>query len=311
MTTKIADKPTRAYRHWTLEELDYLKDNYGLICDKVLAARLQRSEGAIIYLAVGKHLVTRQMNFYTASALASLLGIPSSKSILLWVKKRWLSGIKSAKSQGKTRLWRFSEYGVAKCLRKRPWLVVLAPTRQWLISDYSHPFFYIVRKEWERDPWYTCEQAAPLLGRTQPSTVYEYIHRGWLRAEKKPCLGSTGGMWIIRLSAIRAFLANDPRPQHQFAAASASMKRFIVSSGEPSKLATIWVIRCPSCGQQVRIEADPQLHGPQVRERFIELYVNGNCTHGGDCLIETYPIAESRKEAESNGRDAQNEAKSR
>ncbi|MBA7542468.1 hypothetical protein ES705_34789 [subsurface metagenome] len=302
-TIKTLDKPARAGKHWKPDELEYLADQYGLICDKTLAARLQRSESAIIKIASYKRVVARTGNFYTASALAKLLGIPCPRQVLGWVKKGWLKGRPSAMSQGKKRLWRFSEGGVIECLRQRPWLVVVMPTRQWLISDYSHHFFYIIRKEWEKDPWYTVEQAAPLFGFTKPAAVYRYIHRGWLPAEKKPCLGSRDGAWIIRRSAIEAFLTNDPRPEHKFIAASTAKKRFIVSSGEPSRLAILWVIKCPACGQEVTITASPQLRGPEIRKKFAEIYVNGNCTHGGACLIETYPIVESRKGGDSDARE--------
>jgi len=278
MTTQIVNKPARHFKHWKPDELQYLAEHYGLICDKILAARLQREESAIVTIASRKHVVSRKMNFYTAGALAKLLGIPCSRQVLQWVKKGWLKGSQSAKSQGRIRLWRFSEKGVVHCLKQRPWLVDLKRVER-------HYFRSVVIKEWERDPWYTVEQAAPLFGLTKPDAVYRYIHRGWLPAEKKPCLGTREGVWIIRRSAIEAFLKNDPRPEHKYIAKSNARKRFIVSSGEPSRLAILWVIKCPSCGQEVKITASPQLRGTRVREMFIELYVNGNCVHGTECRL--------------------------
>ena len=280
MTTKTADKPARHFKHWKPDELEYLAENYGRICDKLLATRLQRKESAIINTASRKRVVARTDNFYTAPTLAKLLGIPCPRQVLWWVKKGWLKGRQSAMSQGKKQLWRFSEWGVVDCLKQRPWLVDFKRIEE-------HYFRSVVIKEWERDPWYTVEQAAPLFGFTKPDAVYRYIHRGWLPAEKKPCLGTHEGVLIIRRSAIQAFLENDPRPQHKYVAASTARKRFIVSSGEPSRLAILWVIVCPSCGQEVRITASPQLRGPQVREMFIAQYVNGNCEHGSYCLIPT------------------------
>ncbi len=278
MSTKTVNKPARHLKHWKPDELQYLAEHYGLICDKTLATRLQREERAVITTASRKHVVSRKMNFYTAGALAKLLGIPRPKQVLQWVKKGWLKGRQSAMSQGQIKLWRFSEKGVVRCLKQRPWLVDLKRMER-------HYFRSVVIKEWERDPWYTAEQAAPLFGFTKPDAVYRYIHRGWLPAEKKPCLGAQEGQWVIRHSAIEAFLKNDPRPEHKFIVASTARKRFIISSGEPSRLAILWVVKCPSCGQEVTITASPQLRGPRVREMFIELYVNGNCKHGTECQL--------------------------
>ncbi|GAI61903.1 unnamed protein product, partial [marine sediment metagenome] len=97
------------------------------------------------------------------------------------------------------------------------------------------------------------------------------------------------GAWIVRRSSIEAFLENDPRPEHKYIAASTTRRRLIVSSGEPYRLATLWVVKCPSCGQEVKITAPPRLRGAAVRERFIRLYVNGNCEHGSYCLIPLSP----------------------
>lgn len=284
MTTKTVAKPARAYKHWKPDELEYLAENYGLICDKTLATRLQREESAIINIASRKRVASRMANFYTASTLARILGIPCPKLVLLWVKRGWLKSRKSAMSQGKKQLWRFSQRGVVRCLKQRPWLVDLKRMER-------HYFRSVVIKEWERDPWYTAKQAAPLLGVKKAARVIQYIHRGWLRAEKKPYHHT--GIWIIRRSAIQAFLENDPRPQHKYIAAGAARRRFIMSLGEPSRLVIVWLIKCPSCGQQVTITASPQLRGPQVRERFIAEYVNGNCKHGAACLVsESWPALE-------------------
>lgn len=201
MTT--ANKPAIAYRRWTLEELDYLKDNYGVLTDKTLATRLHRSEDAIRRKAMlGLHMQHFD-NIYNAAELAEALGIPNAYKITRWVKKGWLKARRSSIHIGPYQQWKFSETGVVKCLRKRPWLVMLQPTRQWLISDYTHHFFYIVRREWKRDPWYLIRQAARHLGVTA-TTARRYIHRGLLEAEKAP--RRQYSVWVIRRSAIDLFL---------------------------------------------------------------------------------------------------------
>ncbi len=275
---------SRHRRHWTEEEIYYLSNNFGVLTDETLARKLQRSELAIRRTAWRQLRMHRWDNLYNAAELAEALGIPHAGKIVRWVKKGWLKGRRSSIHKGAHQHWKFSEAGVVECLRKRPWLMMLSPTRRWLVSDYSHHFFYIVRKEWRRDPWYTTEQAAALL-KVTARTIGVYIRRGLLEGEKTPRRQSA--VWVIRRSAIQAFLANDPRPQHQFA-----------------RVSILWVIKCPACGREVKVTASPQLKGPQVRERFIEQYVNGNCTHGGDCLLkQTYPVAEIRKGGESYARD--------
>lgn len=280
---KDGKKPAKWRQRWSREDLDYLAQKYGLVSDKTLAARLQRTESAIITTARKRYAISHinNYNFYTAATLAETLGV-SDCSIKLWIKRGWLTVRREAKIRGKKRLWRFTEHGIIKCLRQRPWLVILNPTPQWLISDYSHPFFYIIRDEWGKNPWYTVKQALPLLGIKSNDAISRYIHMGWLLAERKPCIGAPEGMWIIRRSAIQAFLENDPRPQHKYVAERDRNHRFLISLGYPYRLATTWVLKCPSCGEQVRIIAPSPLNGAQVRERFVTVYVNGKCLHSAE-----------------------------
>ncbi len=289
----LADKTAKCRKPWSEEDLEYLAHRFGLVKDKTLATRLQRTESAIITTASKKYSISRINNYnsYTAASLADALGI-NKCSIDLWIKKGWLKGRRLSNINGARRIWRLTEWGIIECLRKRPWLVLLKPTPQWLISEYSHHFFYLIRKEWEKDPWYTVEQAAPLLGLSKKSkcAVFQYIRMGWLRAEKKPCRGSSGGVWIIRRSAIQAFLENDPRPQHKYVAERDRTHRFLMSLGYPYRLATIWVLNCPSCRQEVRIAASAQLNGAEVRAKFISIYVNGVCSHGAAVEL-TIPLS--------------------
>ena len=50
----------------------------------------------------------------------------------------------------------------------------------------EHYFRSIVRAEYERDPWYNCQEAAALLGVITDDAVQRYINHGWLPAVKKP-----------------------------------------------------------------------------------------------------------------------------
>ena len=193
---------SRHRKHWAQDELQYLSDNYGVLTDETLASRFQRSECAIRLKARRGLRMHRWDNLYNAAELAEALGIPNASKIIRWVKKGYLNARRSSIRKGPYRHWKFSYTGIVRFIRRHPWLVVLKPTRRWLISDYSHHFFYIVRKEWKRDPWYTTERAACLLEVTAP-TIRGYIHRGLLEAEKTPRRQSS--VWVIRRSAIDLF----------------------------------------------------------------------------------------------------------
>lgn len=194
------------HRKWTEEEMEYLADNFGVLTDRTLAGRLQRSELAIRRKVWRRFHMHRWDNLYNAAELAEALNIPHAGRIIRWVREGWLKARRSAIHKGANQHWKFSYTGIVRCLRRRPWLVMLKPTRQWLISDYSHHFFYIVRAQWKRDPWYTTEQAASLL-KVPAYTIRAYIRRGLLEAEKAP--RRQEAVWVIRRSAIDLFLGRN------------------------------------------------------------------------------------------------------
>ncbi|MBA7568522.1 hypothetical protein ES708_10251 [subsurface metagenome] len=248
MTTRIKDKPARWKTYWTPKELEYLSNHYGLISDADLAHHLHRTEGAIMLAAKNKlHGQRKRDNFYTAAEAARCLEV-YPKAIAYWVGRGWLTGKKALIRQGLYFLWLITEENIVECLRKRPWLV------DFERMERSY-FRSVVIEEWKRDPWYICDQVAPLLSVKAQNTVHSYIHLGWLPAEKKP--GGSQGVWIIRRSAVQAFLNNDPRAQYKYSHISASRRKPIIGAGRPSKLLIIWLIECPACGELVRIIAPP------------------------------------------------------
>ncbi len=273
-------KPAKLGEPWSEEALQYLSDNYGLIPNEMIALHLRRSVTSIPLIANRKLHLNLTDNFYTASELARTLGLLNSNTIVGWVRNGWLKGQSNFCGKGKW-LWCFVEEDIVECLRQRPWLVVVMPTRQWLISDYSHYFFYLIRDEWNLDPWYTTAQAASLL-RVANRSVKKYIERGWLLVAQKP-VGTLP--FFIRRSIIEAFLANDPRPSYLHNARSKSSRSRLEKLGFPTRIETVWHFVCPRCGQEVRIAAPPSMMGAEIREKFITVYVNGACLHSATVKI--------------------------
>ena len=272
---QTAGKPARRRHKWTEEELQYFSDHYGIISDETLARNLNRSGLGYVAKKLG---LKRRDNFYTASELGRVLGV-DAQTIVKWFQLGFLRGTKAPIKTGMHRLWRFTHTNIIAFLRQYPWLIDLD-------SMPEHYFRSVVRREWERDPWYTCGQASPLLGVKAETTVRDYVVRGWLPAIEKPHGGVPGRAWVIKDSSVQAFLANDPRPESNHSTISEGRHRFLLESGQAAKVAIAWLTKCPSCGQQVEVTAPPHLLGSEVRERFIALH-NGNCAHGSHCQLPT------------------------
>jgi len=272
----------RAQKRWGQEELDYLGDKYGLVSDRAICRCLQRSPNAIRIVAIRKLHSNRKSNFYSARELARALGVPDSKTIVNWALAGWIPVRKSVVRAGKFRAWLFRDKNIVKFLQEKPWLFDLAKMPE-------HYFRTIVLEEYERDPWYNCEQAAPLLGVKTDDAVQRYIRHGWLPAVKRPG-GPWQGVWIIRRSAIEKFLANDPRPKHKSEISSLSRKRAARKNGSPLRLLVVWSVLCPDCGETVVVRADPSLRGHQVKQLFTQIYTNGTCSHGLICNLEKSKI---------------------
>ena len=274
MAGQVGNRPANSAKLWTEKGLNILADNYGRVSDKKLAGRLQRSETSIEAMAC-KNGLTRRENFYNASELARVVGVSGPNHIIRWKNFGYLKGKHCLLTGRKHRMWMFLEENIEKCLRQRPWLVDPENMER-------HFFRSIVKEEWQRDPWYTLTQAMPLLGLKNPGTTLKYISRHWLAAEK----GTSGGgkQWIIRRSAIKAFLANGHRAsdhrEYINAARRASARKRHLNAGRPVRIAQEWLLTCPACGQPVKITTDPQLKSPHVRQLFIRTFnTNEHCNH--------------------------------
>lgn len=200
---KVDKRYKRAGNLWMPKELDYLGNCYGLVPSQVICRHLHRSPLAIKIAARRKLHITLTMNFYTDKELSTALGIYSG-ALKSWVNAGWLKARRSFIRTGHYQVWHFDAENIEKFLYDKPWLFNPKKMPQ-------HYFRSIVREEYDKDPWYTYLEAAPLLGVKSDWSVRRYISRGWL-----PVLGETAGplsVSIIRRSSIEHFLANDPRSQ--------------------------------------------------------------------------------------------------
>ena len=201
---KLSKKHNRA---WTQRELEFLADNYGRMPAEVVARRLKRSKNALKIIAYRKLGIDQRSNIYTASNVANIMGIACPKTIVRWQEVGYIKGKRAPFSYGNHTVWFFDYEDIIECLRKRPWLVDLKKMETCYFRS-------IVQEAYDKNPWYTCAEAAPLLGVKDKNAVHRYIYRGWLPAVKKPG-GPHQGVWIIRLKDIRHFQLYDPRPEHR------------------------------------------------------------------------------------------------
>lgn len=271
------DESARAHKNWTPQELEYLSDHYGLVSDKALAAHLQRTETGI-YLATKHRLHLKKTdNFCPARELARLLGVRCSKTIVYWVTHGWLKGKRAPYCQGAYQPWLFTKPDIIRFLKEHPWL--------FDIKRMPEHYLPIIQEEYQKDPWYSCQEAAPLLGVKTDDAVQRYINLKWLLADKKPG-GPWQGVWIIRRSAIEAFLANDPRPQHKSQSIRKARQKLFLSKGSPVRSSITWLLQCPGCRKEIKIVAPGYMKSPLVKKTFMSLFVNGTCCHDDVCYLD-------------------------
>ena len=271
---------------WTEKELEILSTKWGLVSDKALCRLLQRSPNSLHVASVRKLHQSRSMNFYTARNVAEELGIGDSKTIVFWLGQGWLFGRQCSVRAGIHKRWMFKYENIIRCLEARPWLCDLPSMPQGYFRS-------VVQGEWDRDRWYTCDEAAPLVGVKTSDTIQRYIRRGCLKADKRPG-GPQYGRWVIRHSAIQTFLANDPRPTRS-ETASSNKQRVRLGSGLPVCLSVHWSVLCRLCGQRVLVMASPKMRtSARVQAEFQKVYTNGHCSHGLKCTVGLKYAEENR-----------------
>ena len=132
----------------------------------------------------------------------------------------FINGTRAPFCYGKHRVWSFEYEGIIQCIRRRPWLANI----ERMEESY---FRSIALEERQSNPWYTADQAAPLIGVADRNPVHRYIIKGWLRAEKRPGAGGLGE-YVLRKKDIDAFLLDDPRPGNKSSWMKAIRKRVLL-----------------------------------------------------------------------------------
>lgn len=269
----------RAKQTWTERELEILSDKYGLVSDKALSKQLQRSPAALHVAAVRFLKQSRSDNFYTARNVARELGMACGKTVIFWKESGWLEGRRSKVHASRNWRWMFTEEQIVDCLRQRPWLC----GHPSLMSESY--FRSVVREEWDKDPWYDCQQAGVLM-KLHPETMRRYIRRGYLKEIRKPG-GPWAGKLLFRRSELLRFQAGRETilPSHR-EICSGIRRNFLLSRGSPLQVCSFWSVLCRLCGQRVLVQAPPRWFGHRVAERFHQVYVNGSCSHGLKCEVE-------------------------
>ena len=192
---------------WAPWELDFLSDNYGRISVDEICRILHRSPNAQKIKAYRKFRMNQKTNIYTARELARELGISCAKIIVAWHTRGYLKGKLAPFKNGPNNVWFFDYDDIITCLQQRPWLCKLKKMPQ----SY---FRSVVQREWEKDPWYSKDEAGKFLGLADGNPVYRYIKEGWLPAIRAP-MGGSKGAWILRHSDLAEFQLHDPRPLHR------------------------------------------------------------------------------------------------
>ena len=266
---------------WEEWELQYLRDNWGVLPDEEVCQHLGRSLSALHIASVRKLKMCRHDNIITARQLAPMLGVLDSKTIITWVDRNWLGAERSDIHCGKTLMWRFTRENIELFVKAYPWLFQRSRMQDEGLRE-------IVAKEYTRDPWYSLSTACSMVGiSVNSAAMSSYLRKKWLHPIKKAIEGGNHWTWIFFKSDIDKFLADDPRaediPSH-----IKSRQLHRLQEGRPIQLYMLWKMKCPVCRKMVRIEANPHINIPNIQKLFQETFCpEGKCRHKSRCRLET------------------------
>ena len=234
----------RAYHPvWSPEQDDWLRDNYHKYTMKTLSRRLGRTECAI-WLRKRRLNIRRTDGFYTCRALAEIFRCDPKRIASLY-EQGYLTGKRAPYLQGQNRPWVFNEGDVEAFIRTYPWLT--QPDKM-----QEHYFRSMVRDEWARDPWYSCKDAAEIVG-IGDDALQKRLRSGEVPAFQRSPGKAWSRWWIRRTALLTHFKRHDTRDRR-----SAAMKHHQTEGrlrkGLPIKVATVWAIACQECAERYTVE---------------------------------------------------------
>lgn len=184
----------RAYLpRWTRKEEEWLADNYWRLPMRTLMRRLRRSEVGIV-LKKRRLGLLRTDGYYTARAIGELFG-QDAKWIAKLHNEGYIQGEKAPYAFGLNRVWIFTEEDVVRFLRTYPWLVDRTRMKE-------HYFRSIIRKEWDKDPWYTTQEVADQV-QCHKESIKRRLRKGSLQGHQRSPEGAWS-YWRIRGSTLEA-----------------------------------------------------------------------------------------------------------
>jgi len=265
---------------WTPREEEYLRNNLGLVSDRNLCKHLKRTRVSIKLKAKRLH-INKTLNINTARSVAFICGIPDSHTVMMWVRKGLLKAKRTPTETGHNRMWNIDDNSLAKMLKVQPWLAYLPDMPD---SYYKR----LVEREWARDPWFTREQVAKMIG-IGPNYVRSYIRRGWIQAVKVPGGRHSQVRWMFRQSWVMAFLQNDPRKKYSQQLMSTNKRgKHLLTDDAPVHLYSVWLMKCPRCGKIVAISvAHRRNWGSHVKQAYLDsLDGHQECIHSQFVALE-------------------------
>jgi len=209
---------------WADYELEFLDENYGRLSVEKICQHLKRTPNSLKIITYRKLGINQKSNIYTARALAKEMGVACSKTIVAWHDRGYLAGKPAPFMNGHNKVWWFDYDDIIECLQKRPWLCRL----KRMPPSY---FRSIVKAEWDKDPWYTRNEAANFLGLITVGPIWRYIKAGWLQGVRGPS-GGGQGQWFFRHSELANFQLTDPRPDHRKSATLATAVKSAMDTAE-------------------------------------------------------------------------------
>jgi excisionase family DNA binding protein len=196
----ILDIGHRYYgRRWTEEEVDYIREWWGLLPDVEIARHLGRSVDSCEHASGRKGHMTRRMAFYTAADVARLFGVDWHR-VAGWIHAGHLKARKSL-VMSRHPFWRVEDEDIQAFMRSHSCLY------DWR-KVQGHAFWRnLARAAGERDPWLTAMQAAQYL-KVSADTIRRRCVSGALQAVNVPKAGKYGG-WRIPRSEVLAVQARN------------------------------------------------------------------------------------------------------